>query len=197
MAAVRALPGDQDRFWAPNGPTEQEGALDRTEELDSHLAASVGDIPASAKRRSRTSSHEPNASAAASRIGSLVLATSWATVAIGQASAKSVISIIAAAPSKNVRVALTTSAPSGKKASSKFAVDHAASPYRRYPQLLLPSREEVVERAVGGVAGRHDRLEPGARVSTSSKQLGAGVDDASTGVAVLGLVPRHEGRPYC
>lgn len=75
--------------------------------------ARVASIPASSKRVCKRASHELKASAHASRIGSLVLATSNATVAIGHESTYSVSSITCAATSKNCAVPATTSLPGG------------------------------------------------------------------------------------
>lgn len=96
-------------------------------------------IPEAVKRRSRTSSHDPKTSAAARRIGSLVLATSSATVAIGQASRNVGRLEDVGRPGEEVAGGLHHVDADRKERLDQILVGPASRPQGGRPELLLPA----------------------------------------------------------
>ena len=87
--------------------------------LSARSRASWGEMRSASNRAEAAAIHPSKTAAVASRSGSFVLATSSATVAIGQATAKSVDSSVRAAASKTAATLLTTSGASSQTASTR------------------------------------------------------------------------------
>ena len=149
-------------------------------------------MPSASRRATPAAIHASKTPAVVRRSRSFVLATSSATVAMGQATAKSVDSRVSAAPSNRRHAARDVRGAVPRRLDERLVPGTRHTDGHR-GQLVLAPGEVVVERGEGRAGLGQDLFDPRAGEPLSLQQRGAHVDQPISGV--VHVSPRRRIRP--